>query len=108
MLREMGHASHSVENADEALPFMNSWWPDLILTNYDLGDSNAVQLCGEVKDLFGESPAVLIHCPKIEHRFLGRQYPEASFVNSPVSLEELRSRLRSIQESLRFEWDAVG
>jgi DNA-binding response OmpR family regulator len=104
ILEESGHSIHAVDSVDEAVPFLNGFWPDAILSNYYLGDTTAVQFCDEIRELFGEIPAVVLHSPSREHRFSVVRIPEASFMNSPFSPEELQDRLGSTRNET---WEAA-
>jgi DNA-binding response OmpR family regulator len=96
LLRDMGHEVFTIERCDDAVPFLDGLWPDLIFSNYFLGDRNAVQLCSEVRELFGELPNVLIHSSVPEHRVCALQFPEISFLRAPFLPDELQRELRKV------------
>jgi len=100
LLRELGHEVYRVEECDETIPFLNSFWPDAIVMNYFLGEQTAFQLCSEIQDLFGEMPRMIIHSPvpqgsTAEIRALTLHFPEAVFVGSPFRADELQAVLQA-------------
>ena len=75
---------------DETIPALNGYWPDVVFMNFSLKNGTAVDLCSDIRELFGELPPVVIHSPKAEHRFFALRFPEVSFLSSPFTQDDLR------------------
>jgi len=89
LLRQLGHQVLQPLQPDETIPALDGYWPDAVLMNFYLKNGTAVDLCADIRELFGELPPVVIHSPQAEHRFLALRFPEVSFLSSPFNPEDL-------------------
>ena len=65
ILGEEGHQVVTVENGDEAVAYLNSHRPDLVLADTEMPGASGYELCGFVRSqpAFGNVKVVLLHPP---------------------------------------------
>ena len=65
ILEEEGHQVVTVENGDEAVAYLNSHRPDLVLADTEMPGASGYELCGFVRSqpAFGNVKVVLLHPP---------------------------------------------
>jgi DNA-binding response OmpR family regulator len=90
LLTGLGHDVLQPHQPDETIPALDGYWPDVVFMNFSLKNGTAVDLCSDIRELFGELPPVVIHSPKAEHRFFALRFPEISFLSSPFTQDDLR------------------
>lgn len=97
-LERAGYAVDSAGNGEEALEYLEHQIPDVLITDIDMPRMTGRELCMR---LHADMPdrdfliVVITARTEVEHREWSRLIPNLEFVEKPISVRKLVSRLES-------------
>ncbi|MCK6483494.1 MAG: sigma-54-dependent Fis family transcriptional regulator [Phycisphaerae bacterium] len=92
-LRRSGHACHVVESAEDALQSVRARPPDVVITDYKLGDGmTGLDLLGRIRQISPATEVVLVtaHGDERLARDALREHGAYDYITKPVDLDRLR------------------
>ena len=102
ILVEEGHQVVTVESGDEAVAWLDSHRPDLVLADTEMPGASGYELCGFVRSQpeFGNVKVVLLHPPleRFDER-LAAEVGAAGMLQKPLDAEALIETVSSLLEN---------
>lgn len=95
-LEDQGYEVESAHNGEQALTLMQSFNPHAVITDIDMPRMNGRQLCTKLREKYpAETLPVFVVTAKtaVEHRDWSNLIDNLHFLEKPVSIRKLSSRL---------------
>lgn len=95
-LERAGYAVDSAGNGVEALEYLQGQHPDVMITDIDMPRMTGQELCMQLNAELPERDFLIVVVTartEVEHREWSRMIPNLEFLEKPVSMRKLVSRL---------------
>jgi len=95
-LERAGYAVDSTGNGVEALEYLQGQHPDVMITDIDMPRMTGQELCMQLNAELPERDFLIVVVTartEVEHREWSRMIPNLEFLEKPVSMRKLVSRL---------------
>lgn len=99
VLESYDYTADLVEEGEQALKYLESTWPDVMLLDLTLGGISGEELYRLIRERFGSAPPTIVLSAAQQGATRTQQMPGAKFLAKPYTLEQLIGSIRSISKS---------
>lgn len=98
-VKKLGYSTATAANEQEMLKALQDEIPDCILLDWEMGETNGIELLKKIRSLDSEDKTKVIFCTSNDHpSYVGHAYLQGAdgFIAKPITIQKLSDKLGEI------------
>lgn len=98
-VKKLGYSTATAANEQEMLKALQDEIPDCILLDWEMGETNGIELLKKIRSLDSEDKTKVIFCTSNDHpSYVGHAYLQGAdgFIAKPITIQKLSDKLDEI------------